>query len=497
MRRRPTYRRSALVRRRRRRNFIPLITVVLAFILLVWVGGRFLSRLFSDTRTEVASAEIHILKGRAEFSLPESGQWTPAYSEQEFLSGDAIRTNGNTRISFDFLGGNVIFLDENSELIFEELEEKSSGKKIARLKLTQGRLWARVSDDDFNSDSDSLFTVETPRSIVHVRGTIFDLSTNVSQDVIRLIKGSVDTDIFTDDTKKDIQNIKVGVGQKLTVSNPNIDRMKRGEDVLEIIDTEFIESEWHLQNLEQFFPQEVSQIRRRIEVTAPKVETPISEPTLEVSSELESPEILTPQNGARIPASEDAVKIEGSAPLKAVQIIVNGYTLTRFQPGDRKWVYFAATKFGTLLPGENKYSVIAVSRDGKKSAPAEVSVFYEGAGATPVSSSEPTIETSVDEFKAPVITSPAILSLDEPYQTSGDVVTISGIVDPKTNTVEVNGFKLQKFEPGQTEFRYIANARYGNMKEGENLYEVVALGPDGKKASTTIKVVYTPLKVGN
>ncbi|MCF7917397.1 FecR family protein [Candidatus Gracilibacteria bacterium] len=497
MRRRSNYRRSSLVGRRRRRNVIPLLTVALAFVLLMWIGGRFLGRLFSDTRSEVAAASIQIQKGRTEFSLPENEQWTPAYSDQEFLSGDSVRTSGNSHASLEFLGGNVVFLDQNTEVVLQEIEESSSGEKTAHLKLVQGRLWARVSEDDFGNNADSVFTVETPRTLVHVRGTIFDLSTNAGQDTIRLIKGGVDTDIFIDEKKDDFLNIKIGVGQKLAITPQNIERLKNKEDVLEIMDTEFIESEWHLQNLERFFPQEATQIRRRIEMSAPKTED-TNTPTLETSTDIESPQVISPQTGTRIPSSQDAIQIEGTAPLEAVQIIVNGYTLTRFQPGDRKWTYFAAAKFGTLIPGENKFSVVAISRDGKKSPPTEFNLFYEREGApAQASGSEPpqTEESSIDGFAKPVITKPSVLNANDAYQTSSDVVTIAGTVDPKTNTVEVSGFRLKKFQPGQTEFSYIANARYGNMKEGENIYEVVAFGPDGKKASSTIKVVYTPLNV--
>ena len=108
---------------------------------------------------------------------------------------------------------------------------------------------------------------------------------------------------------------------------------------------------------------------------------------------------------------------------------------------------------------------------------------------------EEKIASTIDEFKAPVVTRPAIIDEGEPYQTSSDIVTIMGIVDPKTNGVEVNGFRLKKFQPGQTEFSYIANARYGNMEEGENVYEITAFGPDGKKAVKTITVVYTPVNL--
>jgi len=482
---------SVFYRRRRRRNYVPFITFLVAFCVVMWLGVRFFSMLFSDVRSEAASMELQILKGRAEFTFSESDAWTPAYSEQKFLEGDSIRTSNNTRVSLEFLGGNMIFLNENSEIRILELEEKSSGKKIVSLELKQGEMWAHASSDDFSDEDKSKFAIETERVRVHVRGTIFDLSTSGPQDTLRLVKGGVDVDIFNDLDKENFTNVSVGVGQKLVASNASRDELIAGQDILEIIDTDFINSEWHLQNLERFAPQEATQIRRRIEVAAPAANT-LNE-AIPTSTELESPKIITPQEGARIAAGQDSVKIEGTAPLKAVQIVVNGYTLTRFQPGDRKWSYFGATKFGTLLPGENTYSVIAISRNGKKSPPAEVNVFYEGAGTElPTESND--IVSTIDEFKIPVITRPTVMD-DEPYQTSSDIVTITGLVDPKTNAVEINGFRLKKFQPGQTEFSYIANARYGNMSEGENTYEVTAFGPDGKMAIKTIKIVYSPINL--
>jgi hypothetical protein len=483
---------SVFYRRRRRRNYVPFITFLVAFCVVMWLGVRFFSMLFSDVRSEAASMELQILKGRAEFTFSESDTWTPAYSEQKFLEGDSIRTSNNTRASLEFLGGNMIFLNENSEIYISELEEKSSGKKVLSLELRQGEIWAHASGDAFANDDKSKFIVETERVRVHVRGTIFDLSTRGPQDTLRLVKGSVDVDVFNDPDKENFTNVSVGVGQKLVASNASRDELVGGKDVLEIIDTDFIHSEWHLQNLERFAPQEATQIRRRIEVAAPSANA--SNEAIPTSTELESPKILSPQEGARIAAVQDSVKIEGTAPLKAVQIVVNGYTLTRFQPGDRKWAYFGATKFGTLLPGENTYSVIAISRDGKKSPPAEIKVFYEGEGADlPAESDE--IVSTIDEFKTPVITRPTIIDEGEPYQTSSDIVTITGLVDPKTNAVEINGFRLKKFQPGQTEFSYIANARYGNMSEGENTYEITAFGPDGKMATKTITVVYSPINL--
>lgn len=482
--------------RRRRRNFVPMLTMILGVVLVGWLGVRFFRAVFSNVRSETASATIQILKGRAEFSLGKSGIWARAYSDQKFLTGDTVRTASNSHVSFELLGGNMIFLNENSELKFAQLEQKSSGKKIISLQLPRGQMWARVSDDEFAKETKSRFEVETDRMLLSVRGTIFDLSATSAQDVVRLVKGNIDVDIFEDEERKKTHNLKIGVGQKLVVNAQNLTLMRAGKDVLEIIDSEFIESEWHLKNLEKFSPQDAAQIRRRIEILAPRQQIPSEEDesTLKTSNEIGVPKILEPTSGIRVPANTDAIKIEGTAPLEALQIVINGYTLTKFQPGDRRWTYFASKKFGTLLPGENVYSVVAVSRDGTQSASSKITIFYEGT-VTISEATGKTQEISIEKFSAPVVLKPILPDPSEPYQTSSDIVTITGLVDPKTNAVEVNGFRLGKFQPGQTTFSYIANARYGNLKIGENTFEIIAFGPDGKKSSTTIRIIYRPIEL--
>ncbi len=504
-------RRRSRYGRKPQKRFLPLVIGVGIIFFILWGGGKLISGLFSDGRSESIVAEVEILDGKAEFSLAENENWTAAYSGQKFFTEDSIRTGSKSQAVLEITGGNTIFLDENSEVEFVELEQKSANKKNILLKLNKGKLWAKVSDDDFNNDSKSRFEIETPRFVLHVRGTVFAVSSGSSQDTVRLVRGNVDVDVKENDNI--VKNLKVGVGQKLIVSNETLKKIKSSMDVLEIIDSEFIESEWHIQNLAKFYPQEAAQIRRRIELSAAGEEKK-KEETEKKEGEIDAPEILEPADAARISGNVDTVKIEGTAPPEAAQIVVNGFTLTKFQPGDRKWTYFAAKKFGTLLPGENTFSVYAVSRDGKKSNETKVVIFYEGADAAaptestpaPITPPAPTPTappatpqpTSSPDFKAPAVTKPAILGSGEIYETSADVVTISGTVDPKTNMVKVNGYQLKKFKAGDTEFTYIASARYGvrsNLKEGENNYEIMAFGPDGKISSTVVKVIYTPVKI--
>ena len=201
---------------------------------------------------------------------------------------------------------------------------------------------------------------------------------------------------------------------------------------------------------------------------------------------LDSPTITSPAPGTVIPASQDTLELEGTAPPDAYRISVNGYVLTKFQPGDRKWSYFASKKFGTLVPGENSFEVVSVSRDGRESAPASVQITYEGSNAPVV------ITESESDFPVPIVRVPEITDASQVFKTSDPVLHITGIVDPRTIAVEVNGFRLQKYQAGDTEWKYIANASYENMVEGENVYTVVAFGPNNEQSSTSLRVHYTP-----
>lgn len=475
--------------RRRRRNYAPLVVLVLG-ILVLWGGIRFFQVLFSPGSGDVASAVLQIHKGVTEFSLRETETWTRAYSDQEFLKGDTIRTMPNSRISLSILGGNTVFLSGDSVLRIEKLEQKSPERKNIFLSLEQGELWGTVTEDDFSEERRSRFVVQTPRMEMHIRGTIFDITSTATEDTVRLLKGSADIAVLNAEGDT-IETLEIGVGQKLVLNDVTRQKVLAGEDVLEMVDNSFQESEWHLQNLENFAPQEVAQIRRKIEVTASR-----NQPDLAVDTSLAAPEILSPEPEAHFPSTTETVTIEGTAPQEAFQIIVNGYTLTKFRPGDRKWTYFASRKFGTLLPGENIYSVIAVSRDGKRSDESTVRIFYEGTDIPPKATAPaepaPDLDATIDSFSAPVILDPVLPDPTKPYATGDPVLVISGLVDPKTNAVEVNDYRLQKFEPGDTEFEYTANAQYGNMSAGENTYRIVAFGPDGKTAKTEIQVLYTP-----
>ena len=485
-------------RSRRQNGKAPLILFLLIISFFFWALFQFISTLFSNIKHESASAELNILQGRVEFLLPESSDWSLAFSEQKFLTNDTIKTGPNSKASLTIMDRNLIYINQNSELKFMELEQKSSGKKKIKIQLLKGQIWIKSAADDFaqTSKAGSQFSIETDSSEIYIYDSIIDISKTENQTTVRGIKGQSQIQITqTPETNP----LNLGVGQKIVLNNQTITEISANKDILEILDSNFIESEWHLKNLEIFYPQDATQIRRKIEIQTPK---PVESTTAEVDIEnsIPAPQILSPQDGAKIPANISMLKIEGTAPAEAAQIMVNDYPLSKYLPGDKKWHYFAAQKFNTLVPGENKYTIVAISRDGKKSAPQTISIFYEGLASTEsgTANSKSITLNNVFDFVPPVVTKPGVFQEDPniTYETSASIVTLFGTVDPKTNAIEVNGFKLKKFVPGNTNFSYIANANYGNMKVGDNIFTIKAFGPDNKIAETNIKIHYKPIDLG-
>ncbi len=452
-------------------------------LLLLVVGGFIIMghSLFSDGESISAEATIEIRRGVLEFSLDGDDLWTRGSSGQTFLEGDRIRCTGNCETSVEILdGGSVVVLAPNTEVEFSELAQNSSGIKKIALHVKKGELWGTIAEDEF-SNKKSHFLITTPSSEISVKGGILNLGVEIKNDLIRVLRGKITLRVKNSNGKKS-SPLDITIGQRILVDEAakELFFVDDPQKAIEHLDPVFEESEWNLKNLELFNPQEAATIRHRIEKSA--------SPTMQDPSKngLDSPTIESPLSNAIIPAAEDMLKLEGVAPVDAYRISVNGYILTKFQPGDRKWSYFASKKFGTLVPGKNTFSVVSIARNGQESAPATVEVTYNA-------TSEPVVVAeATSDFPVPIIQFPSLTDATQSFSTNEPVLNITGIVDPQTIAVEVNNFRLKKFKPGSTEWKYIANANYGNMVVGENVYTVVAIGPEEKRSSTSIRVNYTP-----
>lgn len=73
----------------------------------------------------------------------------------------------------------------------------------------------------------------------------------------------------------------------------------------------------------------------------------------------------------------DEVKVIGSVE-GAEKVIVSGYTLQAFEPGDTTWSYYAKESLGNLDPGENTFEVEAIAPDGSSKS-TQFTIIYNKA----------------------------------------------------------------------------------------------------------------------
>ncbi len=103
--------------------------------------------------------------------------------------------------------------------------------------------------------------------------------------------------------------------------------------------------------------------------------------------------------------------------------------------------------------------------------------------------------SQVTEVSKPEIVSVAgITETDENgfYRVSSKVATLEGRVSG-AHRVIVNEYTLQQFNPGDSMWKYFANADYDLMREGENIYEVYAENEAGVRSEPlVVKVFYEP-----
>ncbi len=68
------------------------------------------------------------------------------------------------------------------------------------------------------------------------------------------------------------------------------------------------------------------------------------------------------------------------------------------------------------------------------------------------------------------------------WQTTDKKITITGTVPDKTKSIFVNDYELKKYIPGDLGWSYVASFEFENLKKGNNLFEVYAVGFDEEKS---------------
>ena len=176
-------------------------------------------------------------------------------------------------------------------------------------------------------------------------------------------------------------------------------------------------------------------------------------------------------------------------------VVGDTYTLKDFKEGDEKFTYRAATSFGNLKLGSNKFDITAYFSDGSKKTVSRKISFWGGENS--ISIANPSNGAIVGNepvdfvgFVSPNTTKIVVTA-------SGGVKGCAeGLVDGICFPYYSDVYTLKDFKNGDFEFIYRAAQKWGNLTHGENKYSFKATFDDGSTKVTSTVVYFQPEGAG-
>ena len=157
----------------------------IAFVLGIFIGFLAVPTLGiaqQEGAVEVTrDVKIISLEGTAGILIAGAAEWVPASIGDVLIPGDTLRTDPMSTLELNFDGSGqtaVIKVSENAELTLNTLTwNKVTNVKDTILDLTIGSVLIKAS----KLEEESKFEVNTPTSIVGVRGTTFEVRVSAAE----------------------------------------------------------------------------------------------------------------------------------------------------------------------------------------------------------------------------------------------------------------------------------------------------------------------------
>lgn len=470
---------------RRGSYFLPFVSLIILGLIVVLIFQ--IVSYFKDKRQQALEnkASIKIVTGRAEMKIWGVDQWTSAIDESILSEGDALRTIPGSRVVLTLLNGSVVRLNSETEVELTALRTRDSQDE-ATFTLKKGEVWLKRSENDTVRAS---FEVLTPHLEVRSTGTIFDVL-NTTDEAVRVIDGKISVAVKVEEQDGDrtktriAETHEVGVGQEVVLGPEEVSALQNRQpvDLLFAYADDFRTSDWYAWNRKEDVSgtstvSVADAVKQSDGATVSTVLPLIADDDTpsEVTS-LTTPKILTPKESERtVKTSSVTISGETSAATEKIEVTTyttgkaEPYVLTKYKAGTAQWSYVASTTFGNFVPGTNRFTIRAIGKDGTKSDPAELTIFY-------------------DKPKEPAdLSAPKVVSFNDKSssETTEDSVKVEGTVGKGIAKVFINEFQLTRFIYDSTTWVYYAKTSYGNLKEGANTYEVYGVDAEGNKTPIT------------
>ncbi len=162
----------------------PGLVVLLA---TVWLGGD--SGVATAQTTPAASGQITKLTGRVEVLRKGQTQWGLTAVGARLGEGDEIRAHAGSSAEVELPDGSTLVLAEHSRLVVNQLAFDTQSKaRTALFHLVAGKVRAAVAQAAITlvRARQSNFVITTPTAVAAVRGTIYEVTEDAANRVMRV-----------------------------------------------------------------------------------------------------------------------------------------------------------------------------------------------------------------------------------------------------------------------------------------------------------------------
>lgn len=417
---------------------IPFLIIVALGVIIVLVINLW-QALFSQENPQ--GAYMHVVDGSVQLKTWGTDDFFSLSTDALILQGDEIQTSADAMVIMEFFDGTIMRIDGGTGLVFDEVNGEGKTPSISIL-FVDGRIWFNKL---YKETGGTAVEIKMAHVVVKVDGTSIFAVDNDFEEVVRVLHGDeVIVEVLSDGDNKVVDEETIGVGQEIVFSESVLQKYWQFQSptVLAALSDDFKDSDWYAWNLAEdekptqfvktassdggFFevvPEvvgdgdvvgdetvegevvdgeivEPEQVEGEAVVDETKPEEVVD------SGALAKPTIFSVAGVTSVNADGFYVVTSRVATLTgevsgASGVVVNGYTLTKFNSGDSSWSYFANADFGLMTPGENTYEVYAVDENGAKSGTLTVKVLYNPPAGTVLPEAAPA-EVPVTEEPAPI-----------------------------------------------------------------------------------------------
>lgn len=423
------------------RGIVKRLVWLVILAVLLYVGARWiLGALGVGNHLERRAVTLDV-EDRSNVTVSlEDGLLQRADGRLKLWSGDRVVTNAGGHALLTYFDGTIIRLDEQSEVRVGE-SNMGSRESESEAELLRGALWVRTPDLDAFSGAITR-VVETENFTATLPS---DADVVIGARTVLVFSGDGDG-VLIEAPDAD-EPVAIGEGQQLVVPEDesfsgDLRRHRSAMDPLTV---------------RRAFIEESRSIPDLTGAAGPDEGTPV-----------DSVDLITidaPTDGQTVSGS--TVRVQGKVGARVERVRVNGYpaTINRTLGSYAQELAMPATETFTIR-------VEALDRTGVVVEQQERTV-------------KPATATSA---ATPGIVSPG--KTGETVRTSAQEIEIRGTAPAGTTAIYVNDYKLMLFRAGDTTWSYLASKRLTNLRDGENVFNVIAEDASGNRsAPATLTVI--------